>query len=609
MVTARVGAACESETFHAAARGVSMAYDEDVAERVWAETCMLAPAPPAGADALARLQAALGRIAGRLAAGADRDRAFPNLKDAPKSNSPPPRGEAAYKAMALAIQQGEGGAYAGSDLPGALALVKLTASGKPDEPTAARKSWLPGAIAAGLEPVATFTRGDDPSGRVYGLYERVAAAGAGESPWISDVTSVGQPPPVVRKKWKILLAWALVGLGALFVLWSAVSLVREGASLARAYEIFAGTDREGAEKLNTTISSYCQNNAAATPCGKDLKAYLAFPPENAQTQANDGETLKIRGKPCLTQIPQPLPPPPDQTGEISATVTGVTKLFATGQKPPSRYAVDANCALAWRYVRAFDAQALQPTFPTEPKPQTISFVQPLLGMMAAMVVVGWAVGLGAYRRLFGLWINGQYRFSLSSAQISLWTILVVAPFATITLLQNALLAPQLRLSDTLSFSPEIPGLLYALMGITFTSTVLAKYILAVKNASADEPESTGVTRAGQLIANSEGLIKNADPDKASPMDFFLGEEEVDRGKLDISRFQNVLMTLVLVASYAVALVQMMGSVQPAVILGALATPQPLFPQLPTITGSFLALLMVSHAAYLISKASKKGPDI
>lgn len=584
-----------------------MAYDEDVAERVWAETCMLAPVSPAGADALARLQAGLGRIAGRLAAGAGRNRAFPNRKDAPKSNTSPPRGEAAYKAMAQAIQQGEGGA----DLPGALALVKLTASGKPDEPAAAKKSWLPGAIAAGLEPVATFTRDDDALGRIYGLYERVAAAGADESPWISDITGVGQPVPLITKTWKTRIAWVIVAGATAGALWSGYCLVQEGARLARAYDIFIGADRDGAQMLRNTYDAACDAAPNIASCDKAINSFFTppeVPKEGVQIQSGAaGSAVSINGQACLQEIK----PPPDQSQDgapPSEAIAGVLTQFTPGPQKRLHYSITPACALAWDYVRAFEVRGGNAVFPKAPAQQSLSFVLPLVGMMAAILAIGWAVGLGAYRCLFGLWINGQYRYSLSSAQISLWTILVLAPFVTITLLQNALLAPQLRISNTLSFSPEIPGLLYALMGITFTSTLLAKYILSVKNASADEPDETGITRAGRLIANSDGLIKNSDPREASPMDFFLAEEDVDRGKLDISRFQNVLITLVLIASYAVALAQMMESVRPAAILGALVTPQPLFPQLPTITGSFLALLMVSHAAYLISKASKKGQE-
>jgi hypothetical protein len=581
-----------------------MAYDDDVAERVWAETLMLVPEPPGNDQALAHLQAALGRIAARLPAGAGRSQAFPLRKDAPKTNSDGRRGEPAYKAMAKAILLGEGGAYAGADLPGVLALVKLTAAGKPDTPEGGREKWLATVIDAGAEPVATFTRDDDATGRRYGLYERVAASSGGERAWVSEVTGTGQVPGRPAGNWKSRVAWALVAVAGFAAIASAASLLREGAALARAYDIFSGTDRDGAGRLRTAVDAYCKNGANVDLCGR-INAYLPTDPPAANvTSGGDPKVVTISGQRCLTEL-KVAPPEQQPTGQADTKVADPMRWFSPAPQSRLRYTIEPKCAEAWSYVRAFDAEAAKPVFPQRPATQSMSLVLPLLGMMAAIFAVGWAVGLGGYRRLFGLWINGQYRFSLSSAQISLWTIMVLAPFAAITLLENALLAPELRLSQILSFSPEIPGLLFALMGITFTSTVIAKYILAVKNASADYAGDTGIVRGGKLIAPSAGLVKNDAPQQAAIMDFFFGEEQGEKDKLDISRFQNVLITLVLVVSYGVALAEMMGGVGPAEVLGALATPQPLFPQLPTVTGSFLALLLVSHAAYLLAKASEK----
>jgi hypothetical protein len=80
----------------------------------------------------------------------------------------------------------------------------------------------------------------------------------------------------------------------------------------------------------------------------------------------------------------------------------------------------------------------------------------------------------------------------------------------------------------------------------------------------------------------------------------MGEEKADADTVDVSRLQNVVITLTLVLGYFCFLVQMMGHVLARDMLGAVNAP--IFGSLPDMGPTFASLLFVSHATYLVSKA-------
>ncbi|MET3267293.1 hypothetical protein ABIF38_008799 [Bradyrhizobium japonicum] len=91
------------------------------------------------------------------------------------------------------------------------------------------------------------------------------------------------------------------------------------------------------------------------------------------------------------------------------------------------------------------------------------------------------------------------------------------------------------------------------------------------------------------------------------MDFFTGEEAGNANEIDISRVQNLIITAILVVAYAGLLFARVRNIPAASVVSALNTGNPLFPAMPDVSDSFTALLGLSHATYLVAKASQKPP--
>ena len=485
-----------------------------------------------------------------------------------------------FNAMTAAIDSGIVGSYAGFPLPGVIALVKLTAANRPDPPDGGFSSWLAALVDSGAAPSAVFTLSGDRAARRYGVYERPSAATSGEHPFVSDVTGTGKASPARARTSKA--GWLLVGLALLVALVSMASIWGQGARLALTYAILSGSDRPG---------------FAALVSRNDCKA-------DARIEALCSGTDAMRDKAVLTCLQEVTTPvanaPPDTRAALP---------FDGDPRPHARYAAGLSCHEVWQAARVVErtitARQLDRWMPnpvaslvsrvSAPGAESPALFWPLVGLLAGIMAFGGAVGLGGYGRLFGLWINGQNRYSLSTAQVCMWTALVIAPFTAVTLLHAGM-----GLGG--NTAPEVPGLLFALMGVSFGSTMLSKYILAVKSASPQDRSDDGV---GRYIASSTGLARNDSPRRAALLDFFTGEEDSNRDQIDASRFQNVVFTLVLGVCYFAAIVALLEHADLSAVLGAYAKPQRLYDHLPDVTGSFLGLLLVSHAAYLTIKAAPK----
>lgn len=107
-----------------------------------------------------------------------------------------------------------------------------------------------------------------------------------------------------------------------------------------------------------------------------------------------------------------------------------------------------------------------------------------------------------------------------------------------------------------------------------------------------------------LGAESQGLDMRASPLMASITDIFMGEEKPNADIVDVSRLQNVVITVTLVLGFFSTLVAE-TMIAGNKLLGAKAA---IFPSLPDMGPSFAALLLVSHATYLVAKAHDvQGP--
>jgi hypothetical protein len=158
-----------------------------------------------------------------------------------------------------------------------------------------------------------------------------------------------------------------------------------------------------------------------------------------------------------------------------------------------------------------------------------------------------------------------------------------------------------------SVFPSIPTEIWAVLGITFVSPVLSRIIKGLKPAEGNTPElqiSSERSGVGFFTSNTSG-IAYLDESRASIADWFLGEEEANKDKIDISRVQMVLVTVGLLITYANEIFAYTRDIMPAGIIATIGKPSVLFEMLPPVGATMAVLLAMSHATYLIAKASDK----
>jgi hypothetical protein len=189
---------------------------------------------------------------------------------------------------------------------------------------------------------------------------------------------------------------------------------------------------------------------------------------------------------------------------------------------------------------------------------------------AVLLLAAIVVGVQIRGKLLGVLIDTRERYSLTQFQIVTWTIVLLS------LISGVFWA---RLIDgsggqgALDFS--IPDELLVVMGITVGSTVAA---ITVK-ASKDHLRSSNVARTPTI-------------DKATFFQLFTVEEGQGADTtVDVTKFQNFWITLLLVAAYVVLCVDHFNDISNAAQISAL----------PSFDSDFVKLLAISHGAYLAGK--------
>jgi hypothetical protein len=211
--------------------------------------------------------------------------------------------------------------------------------------------------------------------------------------------------------------------------------------------------------------------------------------------------------------------------------------------------------------------------------------------VAALTALMVAVGTSVTQRFWGILINERNVMSLSRFQAVLWTVLILADYATILLGRAWQGMPLTDAKDLLR-----PDLL-ALMGISYASAVGTSIVHANKsgkptpaNAVADAQANLNDTQ-GNFTAAQGVMYKNKDFSDASVGDMFQGDELADAHTTDLSKVQMFFFTIV-------SAVVFLGTAD-AMFTNMKSIGDVLIPQLPE---NLIALMGVSHAAYLSNKA-------
>lgn len=232
--------------------------------------------------------------------------------------------------------------------------------------------------------------------------------------------------------------------------------------------------------------------------------------------------------------------------------------------------------------------------------------------LAAMVLFTMLVSFGITGRFWLGWlINEQYRMSLSRLQMLLWTVVVLSAYFVAVLANIS--AGHVQVAVQIA----IPEELWLALGISVTSLVGSPMIMSQKKkkkTNTREAEKTAI-RLGLLRENDNQETKaevinkcfightyqHASPDDARLYDLVRGEETSNADILDLTRFQNLFFTLILVGVYAASLGGLLGQAVTTIE----QTPIQAFPELGT---AFVALMGISHAGYLVAKAVDSQPE-
>jgi hypothetical protein len=226
----------------------------------------------------------------------------------------------------------------------------------------------------------------------------------------------------------------------------------------------------------------------------------------------------------------------------------------------------------------------------------------------------------------GLFIDERNAISLSRLQTAVWTVIIVSGFVTAAL-------ANVRLGESMPLDISLPGELWALLGISATSLVGTPLIrtgkvrrrpdvdnftttlndlgFAVERAEVDDADVRRLSVTSEartrLMAEdadeaarppaepppqSDGIVlRRLRPEYSKWSDLFSGEDTGNGAHLDLGKVQMFYFTLAIVVAYAVAMANMFVDMGDHGIS-----------EFPALTGGIVALLGISHAAYLANKA-------
>lgn len=227
--------------------------------------------------------------------------------------------------------------------------------------------------------------------------------------------------------------------------------------------------------------------------------------------------------------------------------------------------------------------------PTDKPGQAVIIWLVNMGLLLVFTVIVGHVITGLLR---GALIDSGNKVSLARLQMLLWTFLILSGFLTAVLVNIHRGKPD---PLGIALDPE----LWALLGISTTSLVGSPLI---KNNKKAEPTNEAAKANTLMLMQAQGIdvrnvksegqiLTNRNPEDAKWTDIFKGEENGNGAHLDLGKIQMFFFTLVTWFAYALAFGnQLKGSVAGG------------FSEFPTLDKGMVALLGISHAAYLANKA-------
>lgn len=222
-----------------------------------------------------------------------------------------------------------------------------------------------------------------------------------------------------------------------------------------------------------------------------------------------------------------------------------------------------------------------------------------IGAAVTLLVLAAAVGYALWGSVVGVLIDSRNRLSLTRFQLVFWSVLVLSLFAvTSTFLIGA--------SGSTVSLPTYPWEIWALLGISIGTAPLSGLILLNKTHQTAPQNAQEKIDLDPTATNNGRLEVKLGDNSWSFLDLFRGEEVSNRDEIDISRFQYFIITVVLM----IVFVGLTGhevwalGVTTSTNWAAWAKEH----SYPALNETFIALLGLTHAGYLGTKALTK-PDL
>ncbi|MEM7444886.1 MAG: hypothetical protein AAF414_16305 [Pseudomonadota bacterium] len=221
--------------------------------------------------------------------------------------------------------------------------------------------------------------------------------------------------------------------------------------------------------------------------------------------------------------------------------------------------------------------------------RSATWIITLILFILIIVAAGYAVA----KRWDGVFIDERNRISLSRFQIVSWTLLLVSALFSSGLSNFALNEPN-------PLEIQIPPEIWALLGIGSFSLVGAPMILRQHSL---RPQPNRLATIKKFLKDGDGLKDDVDnrglvvvketPEDARWLDLIRGDTG-NADRVDVSKVQMLFFTGILIVIYGSGLFEIFGHDGPF--------PLPV-DKFPDVDAGFVALLGLSHAAYLSYKAA------
>jgi hypothetical protein len=222
-----------------------------------------------------------------------------------------------------------------------------------------------------------------------------------------------------------------------------------------------------------------------------------------------------------------------------------------------------------------------------------------LGALAGVLAVFVGVGLDVAQDWLGALQSGRNTYSLSRLQMALWTWIILSALMALACCR----AWGLGAGDvSTALGIRVSADLFTVMGISYFSAAAAPALLALKTQGPTNPghQAQVSARTGEPMQVQGSVVSR--PADADPRigDIVQGDDVGSAGTVDLSKVQQLLITLTLVGTYAAMLYGLFA-------YGPLANAPDKSGEtiLPVFSQSFVTLLAISHAGYLGYKAAPK----